>query len=185
MKHTFLTLLLALVVCIGAKADELVSGESYRICSLDGQMALTNGGSTANNAILRMSTFDAEDQGQVWELTKSNGYWQIKSAMGNVCADNPSESHSSWGNQLIQWQTSGGNNQKWTFKEVDGSYYMIPYESSNGKKGYGYSENGKLTFQEVGGENTRFLLQRVSANALKPLHLNGYYALQALSTFPD
>ncbi len=185
MKHTFLTLLLALVVCIGAKADELVSGESYRICSLDGQMALTNGGSTANNAILRMSTFDAEDQGQVWELTKSNGYWQIKSAMGNVCADNPSESHSNWGNQLIQWQTSGGNNQKWTFKEVDGSYYMIPYESSNGKKGYGYSENGKLTFQEVGGENTRFLLQRVSANALKPLHLNGYYTLQALSTFPD
>ena len=55
MKHTFLLLLLAFVGCLGMQADQLVSGESYRICSLDGQTALSNGGSSANNVILSMS----------------------------------------------------------------------------------------------------------------------------------
>ena len=186
MKHTILTLLLTIAACLGAHADELVSGESYRICSLDGQLALTNGGSAANNTILRMATIDLTDQGQVWELTESDGYWQIKSAVGNVCADNPSESHTNWGNQLLQWQTSGGTNQKWTFKSVgNDAYELIPYESSTQTKGYGYDADGKLTFQATGADNTRFLLKKVASTALQSLPVNGYYAIQAVSAFPD
>lgn len=185
MKHTFLLLLLAFVGCLGMQADQLVSGESYRICSLDGQTAISNGGSSANNVILSMSPINLDDEGQVWELTQNGDYWQIKSAVGDVCADNPSESHANWGNQLLQWKTSGGNNQKWTFKEADnGSYYLIPFESKDMSKGYGYDDTGKLTFQSAGGDHTRFVLKKV-AGQLEPLHVNGYYAIQAVSCYPD
>lgn len=185
MNKFFSTLLLAMVCAMTAWADELVSGEYYRICSADGTSALSNGGSASNNVVLRMCAVDADDQGQVWQLTESNGYWQIKSAVGNVCIDNPSESHASWSNQVLQWQTSGGNNQKWKFEAADEDFYMIPYESVDGSKSYGYDSNGYVTYQAKGADNTRFLLKRVSSEPLKPLQLNGYYTLQPVSVYPD
>lgn len=185
MNKFFSTLLLAMVCTMTAWADGLVSGEYYRICSADGTSALSNGGSASNNVVLRMCAVDADDQGQVWQLTESNGYWQIKSAVGEVCIDNPSEAHASWSNQVLQWQTSGGNNQKWKFEAADDDFYMIPYESADGSKSYGYDANGYVTYQAKGADNTRFLLKRVSSEPLKPLQLNGYYTLQPVSIYPD
>lgn len=187
MKRLILSLF---ALCIAAtatlQADDIASGEYYHICTLDGLLALSNGGSADNNVILSMKAYDETDQGQLWQLTESDGYWQIKSACGNVCADNPSESHSKWNNQLLQWQTSGGNNQKWTFEAADnGTFYIIPYESSDKTKGYGYDDNGKLTFQAKGGDNTRFLLKQQKSNALPTVSAEGYYALQSISTYPD
>lgn len=187
MKKIFLSLLALLVTATAnVQADDLVSGEYYRICSLDGLSAMSNGGSTANNTILNMQALDESDEGQVWQLTQSSGYWQIKSSCGDVCADNPSESHSKWSDQLLQWKTSGGNNQKWTFLEADnGTFYMIPYESSNKSKGYGYDDSGRLTYQTKGADNTRFILKRVQSSALPTASVEGYYALQSVSTYPD
>lgn len=185
MNKFFSTLLLAMVCTMTAWADGLVSGEYYRICSADGMSALSNGGSASNDVVLRMCALDADDQGQVWQLTESNGYWQIKSAVGDVCIDNPSEAHASWSNQVLQWQTSGGNNQKWKFEAADDDFYMIPYESADGSKSYGYDANGYVTYQAKGADNTRFQLKRVSSEPLKPLQLNGFYTLQAMSVYPD
>ena len=184
MKHIILTIL-ALCGLVTAWADEPVSGEYYRICSVDGTSALSNGGSASNNVVLRMCALDEEDQGQVWQLTEANGYWQIKSSVGNVCIDNPSEAHATWNNQVLQWQTSGGNNQKWTFEAVDEDFYLIPYESSDRSKSYGYDANGYVTYQAKGNEGTRFVLKKVSSEPLEPMQVNGYYTLQPVSVYPD
>ncbi len=184
MKKTIFSLLVLLLCTISASADEPVSGQTYRICTPDGASALTNGGSANNNVVLRMTAVDETDEGQLWELTESAGYWQIKSSVGNVCADNPSESHAKWNNQLLQWQTSGGNNQKWKFVEADnGNYYMVPYESS--AKCYGYNDDGTFTLRAKTDANSQIRLVKASLpSASKPLP-NGYYALQSVSAYPS
>ncbi len=171
----------------GIAADGIESGGLYRICTADGTAALTNGGSTANDVILKMKAIDNAEMGQVWVLTKGNdGYWQIKSSLGNVCMDNPSESHANWSYQLLQWQTSGGSNQKWTFEEADGDcFYMIPYESTDKTKSYGYDDNGIFTYQAKGGDNTRVKLVKASLDPEPRAKVTGYYAIQSLSVFPD
>ena len=125
----------------GVTAAEIESGSIYRICTADGTAALTNGGSASNNVILKMKALDDSDMGQLWVISKGgDGYWQIKSSVGNVCMDNPSESHASWKYQLLQWQTSGGNNQKWTFEEAgDDCFRHAPKDKETG------APNGKDT----------------------------------------
>lgn len=171
----------------GITAAEIESGSIYRICTADGTAALTNGGSASNNVILKMKAVDDEDQGQLWVITKgSDGYWQIKSSVGNVCMDNPSESHASWKYQLLQWQTSGGNNQKWTFEDAgDDCFYMIPYESTDKSKSYGYDDNGTFTYQAKGGDNTRVKLVKTTLDPEPRAAVSGYYAIQAVSVYPD
>lgn len=184
MKKTILSLLVLFVCALAARADEPVSGNTYRICTPDGALALTNGGSASNNVVLRMTAVDESDEGQLWELTESSGYWQIKSSVGNVCADNPSESHAKWSNQLLQWQTSGGNNQKWKFVEADdGNYFMVPYESS--AKCYGYNDDGTFTLRAKTEANSQIKLVKATLpSAAKPLP-DGYYALHAVSAYPS
>ena len=116
------------------------------------------------------------------QLTYKGGYWQVKSACGNVCLDNPAEAHSKFNNQLIQWKTSGGENQKWTFEVVDDGFYMIPFE--NAEKCYGYNDNGVFIFQNKGGENTKLALVEATLPTTPVANVNGYYTIQALSTYP-
>ncbi len=184
MKKTIFSLFVLLLCSLTASADEPVSGQTYRICTADGLSALTNGGSANNNVVLRMAAVDDADEGQLWELTESSGYWQIKSSVGNVCADNPSESHAKWNNQLLQWQTSGGNNQKWKFVAADdGNYFMVPYENS--AKCYGYNDDGTFTLRAKTDANSQIKLVKASLpTAAKPLP-NGYYALQTVSAYPS
>lgn len=160
----------------------ITSGKYYRICSPDKGIALSNNASTANDLVVSMTAFDKNDLGQIWQLTYKGGYWQIKSACGNVCLDNPAESHTKFNNQLIQWQTSGGNNQKWTFEVVDDGFYMIPYESA--EKCYGYNDNGVFIFQDKGGDNTKLMLIEATLPTNPVAIVNGYYTIQALSTYP-
>lgn len=171
----------------GVTAAEIESGSIYRICTADGTAALTNGGSASNNVILKMKALDDSDMGQLWVISKGgDGYWQIKSSVGNVCMDNPSESHASWKYQLLQWQTSGGNNQKWTFEEAgDDCFYMIPYESTDKSKSYGYDDNGTFTYQTKGGDNTRVKLVKTTLAPEPRAKVTGFYAIQAVSVYPD
>ncbi len=181
MKKIIFSLLALLACTFSAHADKIISGQAYKICTADGKYALSNEGSTANDKVLKMVTIDDDDEGQLWIFTESNGYWTIKSSLGNVCIDNPSEAHAKFNNQVVQWKSSGGNNQKWTFAEVDDNFYnMIPYENAN--KCYGYNDEGTFTFQDKGGENTR--LQIIKAPTQPVAKVNGYYALQAVSIFP-
>ena len=181
MKKIILSLFALLACTLSAQADKIISGQAYKICTADGKYALTNEGSTANDKVLKMVAIDDDDEGQLWVLTQNNGYWTIKSSLGNVCIDNPSEAHAKFNNQVIQWQASGGNNQKWTFEAVDDNYYcMIPFENAN--KCYGYNDEGTFTFQDKGGDNTR--LQIIKAPTQPIANVNGYYALQAVSIFP-
>lgn len=162
--------------------DGITSGKYYRICSPDKAIALSNNASTANDLVVSMTAFDKNDLGQIWQISYKSGYWQIKSACGNVCLDNPAEAHAKFNNQLIQWQTSGGNNQKWKFEVVDDGYYMIPFE--NAEKCYGYNDNGVFIFQDKGGENTKLVLVEATLPTNPVANVNGYYAIQALSTYP-
>lgn len=186
MKKIILTLFALLGIGLTAQADGIVSGSYYKICTADGAYALTNGGSTANNTILKMTILNEEDEGQIWQITASGNYFTITSSLGAVSIDNPSESHTKWSNQALQWKTSGGNNQKWTFKAADeeGLYYMIPYESS--AKCYGYDANGTFTFQTLtNADNQKVRLTKVTPSGVARPALDGYYALMAVSTYPD
>lgn len=162
--------------------DGITSGKYYRICSPDKSIALSNNASTANDLVVSMTAFDKNDLGQIWQISYKGGYWQIKSACGNVCLDNPAEAHAKFNNQLIQWQTSGGNNQKWKFETVDDGYYMVPFE--NAEKCYGYNDNGVFIFQDKGGENTKLVLVEATLPTNPVANVNGYYTIQALSTYP-
>lgn len=164
--------------------DGIESGAYYRICTEDGKTALSNNGSAANDRVLTMDAIDNMEEGQIWQITRKGNYWQIKSFVGNVCIDNPAESHSKFSNQVIQWQTSGGKNQQWTFEPVEGGfYYMVPFE--NAEKCYGYNEiNNTLVFQDKGGEGTKLKLVRTDAPSYAKAIVDGYYALQAISSFP-
>lgn len=182
MKKILLSLFALLACTFGAQADQIESGQTYRICTADGKYALTNGGSTANDVVLKMVLLDDDDEGQYWVFTKDGDYWTIKSALGNVNIDNPSAAHASFNNQLCQWKTSGGTNQKWTFAPVDDSFYtMIPYENAN--KCYAYNEDGTFTFQDKGGEGAK--LQLLKPTSIPTANINGYYALQTVSIFPS
>lgn len=164
--------------------DGIQSGAYYRICTEDGKTALSNNGSAANDRVLTMDAIDNMEEGQIWQITRKGNYWQIKSFVGNVCIDNPAESHSKFSNQVIQWQTSGGKNQQWTFEPVEGGfYYMVPFE--NAEKCYGYNEvNNTLVFQDKGGKGTKLKLVRTEAPSYAKAVVDGYYALQAISSFP-
>ncbi len=158
--HSLLLLLLTLCFSVPAAAQNLAAG-NYLICTADGARALSNGGSTANDRILSLAATDANQAGQEWVISLTGTYYQIKSSAGNVCIDNPADSHDKFNNQLIQWETSGGNNQKWTFEPVDGNsglYYLIPFESSDKSMAYGYDDEGKVTYQTKGAANTQFKL---------------------------
>lgn len=165
--------------------DGITSGKYYRICSPDGSMALSNNGSTANDLVVSMTATNQSDEGQIWQISRSGNYWQIKSYCGNVCLDNPSEAHDKFNNQLIQWRTSGGNNQKWVFEVVDDDYYMIPFQNTtDADKCYGYNEDGVFIYQNKGNENTRLRLIEAVPPTCPIAQVNGYYALQAISTYP-
>lgn len=182
MKKILLSLLALLACTFSAQADKIESGQTFRICTADGKYALTNGGSTANDVVLKMVALDDDDEGQYWIFTKDGDYWTIKSSLGNVNIDNPSAAHASFNNQLCQWKTSGGTNQKWTFTEVDDEFYnMIPYENAN--KCYAYNEDGTFTFQDKGGEGAK--LQLIKAPTIPTAKISGYYALQTVSIFPS
>lgn len=163
--------------------DGITSGKYYQICTFDTSAALSNNGSTANNTILTMQPFDVKDEGQIWQINRSGNYWTIKSSVGNVNIDNPSASNNANYHKLLQWQTSGGDNQKWTFEKADdNSYYMVPFE--NAEKCYGYNADGTMTFQD------KTSAVRVKLVEAKPVSLanavaNGYYCIQAVSVFPD
>lgn len=177
-KLTGLRLLTGCTMLLSALfTDAQVANGNYRLCSVDGTQSLTNGGSAANDVIIFMQPTLATSQGQVWTLTTSGGYTQIKSSLGNVCLDNPSESHDRFSNQLIQWQTSGGVNQKWVFEAVsgrEGLYYIIPYESTNRTKCYGYNSEGVVTFQDKGPENTMFKLVAVTGDIVSLSTISRY-----------
>lgn len=182
MKKILLSLFALLTCTFAAQADKIEDGQTFRICTADGKYALTNGGSTANDVVLKMVAIDDDDDGQYWIFTKDGDYWTIKSSLGNVNIDNPSAAHASFNNQLCQWKTSGGTNQKWTFTEVDDNFYnMIPYEDAN--KCYAYNEDGTFTFQDKGGEGAR--IQLLKAPTTPTANINGYYALQMVSIFPS
>lgn len=164
--------------------DGIESGAYYRICTNDGKSALSNGGSTANDRVLTMDPVDNKEEGQVWQLNRTGNYWQIKSIVGNVCIDNPSAAHASFSNQVIQWQTSGGNNQKWTFEPVGDDFYMVPFESS--EKCYGYNDvNNTLVFQDKRDTiTTRLKLVKTEIPSFATFKTDGFYAIQAVSAFP-
>lgn len=165
--------------------DGITSGKYYRICSPDGTLALSNNGSTANDLVVSMTATNQSDEGQIWQISRKGNYWQIKSYCGNVCLDNPSEAHAKFNNQLIQWKTSGGDNQKWVFEVVDDDYYMIPFQNATAAdKCYGYNEDGVFIYQDKGGENTKLRLVEAIPPTCPIAHVNGYYALQAISTYP-
>ena len=163
--------------------DGITSGNYYQICTFDMSAALSNNGSTANNTILTMQPFDAKDEGQIWQITRSGQYWTIKSSVGNVNIDNPSASDNANYHKLLQWQTSGGNNQKWTFEKADGdAYYMVPFE--NAEKCYGYNADGTMTFQDK-ADAVRVKLVEAKPVSLTNAVANGYYCIQAVSVYPD
>ena len=63
----------------------ILSGSTYRLCNENLTKALTNGGSTANDVYITAVTPKESDKGQAWILTQgSDGYWQIKSSLGEV-----------------------------------------------------------------------------------------------------
>lgn len=125
------------------------------------------------------------DDNQTWTITKSGNYYTVKTTQGNFCLDNPSESHSKWGNQVLIWQTSGGDNQKWTFEATDdGDYYLIPFESSDKSKCYAYDETSDKFVFQTKTETTRVKLTKANTSKT-PLNVNGYYALQVVSTLPS
>lgn len=163
-----LIMLFTAVVAYGALPDG-----TYRICSADGTYAISNGGNTSNDRVLTMSALSSGTQGVDWVLTTSatTGLTQVKSIHGGVCMDNPAESHERFGNQLIQWQTSGGVNQQWLFEPVPGEsglYYLIPYESSDATMCYGYDTYaGTVTYQAKGGANTKFRLVEILLSAAR------------------
>lgn len=183
MKKIILSLLALLICTLNTQADNIESGQTYRICTADGKYALTNGGSTANNVVLKMVLLDDDDEGQYWVFTKEGDYWTIKSALGNVNIDNPSAAHASFNNQLCQWQTTNNStNQKWTFAPVDDAFYtMIPYENAN--KCYAFNDDGTFTFQDRGAEGEK--LQLLKPASIPTAEINGYYALQTVSVFPS
>lgn len=164
--------------------DGIESGSYYRICTNDGKSALSNGGSSANDRVLTMDPVDKKEEGQVWQLNRQGNYWQIKSIVGNVCIDNPSANHDGFSNQVIQWKTSGGNNQKWTFEKVGDDFYMVPFESS--EKCYGYNDvNNTLVFQDKRDTiTTRLKLVKAEIPSFATFKSEGFYAVQAVSTFP-
>lgn len=164
----------------------ITSGKYYRICSPDGKMALSNSGSTANDLVVSMTSTNQSDEGQIWQITHKNGFWQIKSYCGNVCLDNPAEAHGKFHNQLIQWKTSGGENQRWVFEVIGDNYYMIPYQNATAAdKCYGYNEDGVFIYQDKGGKNTQLRLIETTPPTCPVAKVEGFYALQSLCVFPD
>lgn len=185
MKKIILGLALLLSGFTSATADDIISGETYRICTTDGTRALSTCGSNKNDAVPRMVLLDTTDDNQTWTITKSGNYYTVKTTQGNFCLDNPSESHSKWGNQVLIWQTSGGDNQKWTFEATnDGDYYLIPFESSDKSKCYAYDETSDKFVFQTKTETTRVKLTKANMSKT-PLNVNGYYALQVVSALPS
>lgn len=159
-------------------------GGTYRICSTDGLYAITNNGTAKNNVVVKTATVSDEDDGQFWVLTKNGDYWQIKSALGEFCIDNPSARHTNFSNQLCLWQTSGGDNQKWTFKAGDdGNFYMVPFEDAT--KCYAFNASGTFTFQAQNGAATQVKVVKAQMPSPAIAKVNGYYAIQAVSTYPS
>ena len=160
MKKIFLTLLALLAVTFTAQADAIVSGQQYKIVTLDGTKALTCGATAKNDVTLTLADLSDTDGGQVWTLTANGDYWGITSALGNFNIDNPSSNHDGFHNQLCLWQTNGGNNQKWTFEAADDdTYYMIPFE--NAAKCYALDADGKFTFQDKAADTRVKLVKYV------------------------
>jgi hypothetical protein len=183
MKKIFLTLFALLAFAFNVQADNIVSGQKYKIVTLDGTKALSCGEVAKNDVRLTLTNLSNAEEGQVWVLTQNGDYWGITSAMGAFNIDNPSEAHDKFENKLCLWQTNGGDNQKWTFEKADdNSYYMVPFE--NAEKCYGYNADGTMTFQD------KTSAVRVKLVEAKPVSLanavaNGYYCIQAVSVFPD
>lgn len=185
MKKIILGLALLLSGFTSATADDIISGETYRICTTDGTRALSTCGSNKNDAVPRMVLLDTTDDNQTWTITQSGDYYTVKTTQGNFCLDNPSENHTGFSNQVCLWQTSGGNNQKWTFEATgDGDYYMIPFESSDKSKCYAYDETSDKFVFQTKTETTRVKLTKANTSKT-PLAVDGYYALQVVSTLPN
>ena len=160
MKKIFLTLFALLAFAFNVQADNIVSGQKYKIVTLDGTKALSCGEVAKNDVRLTLTNLSDTEEGQVWVLTQNGDYWGITSAMGAFNIDNPSKNHLGFGNQLCLWQTEGSNNQKWTFEAADDdSYYMIPFE--NAEKCYALDANGNFTFQDKGADTRVKLVKYV------------------------
>ena len=153
MKKIFLGIIALLAFVFTAQADNIVSGQKYKILSLDGTKALSCGSNAARDAILTMNAVSDDEVGQVWVFNQNGEYWNVTSNLGAFNIDNPSASHSKFQNQVVLWDSGNGDNQKWSFVAADDdSYYMLPRE--NAEKCYALDADGKFTFQDK-GDNTR------------------------------
>ena len=71
MKKIFFTLFALLAVAFSAQADGLVSGQQYKIVTLDGSKALSCGSTAKNDVTLTLNTLSDNEGGQVWTLTQN------------------------------------------------------------------------------------------------------------------
>ena len=82
MKKIFLTLFALLAFAFNVQADNIVSGQKYKIVTLDGTKALSCGEVAKNDVRLTLTNLSDTEEGQVWVLTQNGDYWGITSAMG-------------------------------------------------------------------------------------------------------
>lgn len=66
MKKILLGMIALLAFVFTAQADNIVSGQKYKIVSLDGTKALSCGSKAANDVKLTMNALSDTEQGQVW-----------------------------------------------------------------------------------------------------------------------
>lgn len=114
MKKIFLTLFALLAFAFNVQADNIVSGQKYKIVTLDGTKALSCGEVAKNDVRLTLTNLSDTEEGQVWVLTQNGDYWGITSAMGAFNIDNPSEAHDKFENKLCFVA-----NKWWRQPEVD------------------------------------------------------------------
>lgn len=118
MKKIFLTLFALLAFAFNVQADNIVSGQKYKIVTLDGTKALSCGEVAKNDVRLTLTNLSNAEEGQVWVLTQNGDYWGITSAMGAFNIDNPSEAHdnsrtnSVCGKQMVATTRSGLSRQQ-------------------------------------------------------------------------
>ena len=110
MKKIFLGIIALLAFVFTAQADKIVSGQKYKILSLDGTKALSCGSNAARDAILTMNAVSDDEVGQVWVFNQNGEYWNVTSNLGAFNIDNPSASHSKFQNQVVLWDSGNGDN---------------------------------------------------------------------------
>lgn len=140
---------------------EIVPG-IYTISNADNSLFLSNGGTSTKSTLLTMTSTAANNNGQLWNITKFGNNWRISTTLGSTSIDNPSNSRDPNFHKLLQWTTEATNtNQQWLLVPVSGvtnGYYMRPYSAAATDSAYNYANGSTgISLQPASAGNNVFI----------------------------